>query len=155
MLRSAVRFVIAIIAVLACVAPISSAQESATKPDMAEIMRLMELSGSAGMGAQMMDQMLGSFQQSMPTVPAEFWEAFRAEFDATEIVKLIAPVYAKHFNAEDVAGLIAFYESPVGKKLVKTQPLILQESMAIGQQYSQSVTMRLMEKLKAEGHVDS
>lgn len=151
MLRITARLTAALVAISICIAPIASAQEAA-KADMKDILRLMDLSGSTGMGSQMMDQMLGSFQQNMPTVPQKFWDDFRTEVDANEIVELIAPVYAKHFNASDVAALIKFYESPVGRKLMKSQPAILQESMAIGQQYSQDVATKLMQKLKAEGH---
>ena len=152
--RWATHFTIAAIAVCICFAPISTAQESA-KADMKDIMRLMDLSGSANMGEQMLNQMMGTFQQRLPDVPQEFWDAYRAEMDMDELVGLIAPVYARHFTAADVQALIKFYESPVGKKMVTTQPMILQESMAIGQSYSQSVTMKLMDKLKAEGYMGS
>ena len=152
--RWASRLAVAVIAISTCFVPLSSAQDG-TKADMKDIMRLMELSGSASMGGQMLDQLIGSFQQRLPDVPQDFWDAYRAEMDMQELVGLIAPVYAKHFTADDVQALIEFYESPVGKKMVVTQPMILEESMAIGQSYSQSVTMKLLERLNAEGHMDS
>jgi hypothetical protein len=44
--------------------------------------------------------------------------------------------------------IIKFYESPVGKKLVKSQPLIMKESFQIGIKWGQGVAKRVMGKIK-------
>jgi hypothetical protein len=41
---------------------------------------------------------------------------------------------------------LQFYTTPAGKKLISSQPVIMQESMQIGQQWGQSLFMKVMEK---------
>ena len=114
MLRWTTRVALILVAVMATAAPLSTAQETADKPDIDAVIRLMELSGAGEMGVAMLDQVIGSFQQTMPNVPQEFWDAYREEIDAQELVQLVAPVYAKHLSAQDIAAITEFYESPAG-----------------------------------------
>jgi hypothetical protein len=47
-----------------------------------------------------------------------------------------------------VRDVITFFNSPTGKKFVQQQPAVMQESMAAGQQWGQSLARRAMEKLE-------
>lgn len=46
-------------------------------------------------------------------------------------VAQIIPIYQRHFTKSDVDGLISFYASPAGQKLLHEQPAITQESMTM------------------------
>ncbi|HXG57340.1 MAG TPA: DUF2059 domain-containing protein [Vicinamibacterales bacterium] len=67
----------------------------------------------------------------------------------------IVSVYAKHFSAEDVRGLVAFYNTDVGKKLIAMMPKLLQESMEVSQKWAERETPRIIgvldARLKKEG----
>ena len=63
-------------------------------------------------------------------------------------IDLIIPVYAKHFTNEELDGLIAFYESPVGAKTVRVMPQITREAMQIGQAWGQSLGPTIVERVK-------
>ena len=41
------------------------------------------------------------------------------------------PAYAQHFTEEDLQGLIAFYQTPLGEKLVAVTPDLLQTTMQL------------------------
>jgi uncharacterized protein len=41
----------------------------------------------------------------------------------------LIPVYQRHFTRSEVNALIAFYSTPVGKKFLREQPLLTQESL--------------------------
>ncbi len=43
-------------------------------------------------------------------------------------------IYAKHFTEKEVKGLINFYQSNLGKSMIKKMPLIMQDSMLISQE---------------------
>jgi hypothetical protein len=45
--------------------------------------------------------------------------------------RIYYPVYEKHFSITEFKSIIAFYESPVGKKFVQLAPNLMQESVAI------------------------
>ncbi|KHE14971.1 hypothetical protein OI71_11645 [Aeromonas hydrophila] len=57
----------------------------------------------------------------------------------------VAAIYRKHFTEAELKALIAFYQSPVGKKSLDTMPAIFQESSLVGQ----SLAERNMPALQA------
>jgi uncharacterized protein len=73
-----------------------------------------------------------------------------------EIVDEITTLYARNFTPEELREVSAFYRAPTGRKFLQKQPLILQESMAIGQKFGQSVAAemqnRIVEELRKRGH---
>jgi uncharacterized protein len=92
----------------------------------ADIRRFMRLTGKETIEKDLANEMKGLLrapvENSLP--PGEYrakvvdllLEKFGTRF-ATEIVMpSIESVYAKHFSAEELKQLIAFYESPLGKK---------------------------------------
>ncbi len=66
----------------------------------------------------------------------------------TELVKLLVPTYQKHLSLEDLKGIIAFYESPLGIKYAEKTPFITQESMAIGQQWGMLLGQKIAKKME-------
>jgi len=117
-----------------------------------DIVKLMDLTGAGDLGVQAMKQMMGMFKQSNPEVPAKFWDRVAEEVDPNELVELCIPAYEKHLSHEDIKGLIAFYETPLGRKLVETQPAIMQECMVAGQQWGMQLGQKIAEELEAEGY---
>ena len=110
--------------------------------------KLMEKTGAADLGIQLMGQMIPAIKKVIPQAPEEFWDEVMTEMDAGQIIDLVVPVYQKHLTEEDVQDIIAFYETPAGKKLVRVQPVISKESFEIGQQWGQSVAKKIIEKYK-------
>jgi hypothetical protein len=126
-----------------------SAADSAKKQD---ILTLLRLSGSAELGIQALDQMLTSFEEVFPEVPMEFWNDFRNEASASTLLDMMIPIYDKYYTHEDIRELIKFYESPVGRKMTETMPLILQESMEAGQEWGRDLGEKVMQRLKEKGY---
>jgi uncharacterized protein len=73
-----------------------------------------------------------------------------------EIVEQIAAIYARNFTADEMREVTAFYRGPTGQKFLEKQPVILQDSMAIGQKFGQSIAIemqnRIVEELRKRGH---
>lgn len=125
------------------------AQGDDTAAKRQDIRRLLELTGSAQIGQQIIGQMLDAFKKASPDVPESFWDEVAKEFNPAAMIDLIVPVYEKHLTHEDVKGLIAFYESPLGRKMTSVLPVIAQESMQAGQQWGMDVAQRVQQKLEA------
>ena len=49
-----------------------------------------------------------------------------------EMVNAMVPIYQKHLTKEDLDGILGFYASPVGKKLLREQPAMMAEAMQVG-----------------------
>lgn len=129
-----------------------SAVQPASTEKVRDIRRLLDLTGAGNLGAQVMDQMLGSFKQSNPTVPAKFWDDLRREMNVGQLTELVVPIYDRHLSHDDVKQLIAFYESPAGRKLIAVQPQIVAESMKAGQEWGRAAAERILQRMKEKGY---
>ena len=114
------------------------------------IRQLLDVTGTVKLSQQMVDQMLASMQTSMPDIPAEFWTKIRACFKADEFIALIIPVYDKYYSKEELDGLLAFYQSPLGQKVIATLPEVNRESMAIGQAWGRKQAQAIMTEIDQE-----
>jgi len=96
------------------------------------------------------------FKQQQSNVPKEFWDEFTVEVNKdaiNQLVKLVLPIYQKHLTEADLLGVIAFYETPSGKKFAEKTPLITQESMLAGQEWGKQIGQRVVDKLKDKGYL--
>ena len=58
-------------------------------------------------------------------------------------------VYSKHFDLQEIRTLTAFYQSDVGRKLVRVQPQIAQESTLAAQKRFQALAPAIEKKVRA------
>jgi hypothetical protein len=121
-----------------------------TKRD--DIVRLLTLTETKSQAAQMFDLMLPSFEALAPQAPAAFWTMFREKLDMESFVEMFIAVYDKCLTHDEIKGLIQFYESPVGRRLVEITPQISQESFRIGQEWGQSLGQSVAEELIKQGY---
>jgi len=74
----------------------------------------------------------------------------------SELVDATARMYAQHFTEQELRQLLAFYQSPVGKKALAEEPRVLDEAMAYagtwGDNLSQEVVASMREDMKKRGH---
>ncbi len=113
-----------------------------------DIRKLMELTGAADMGKQMVNQMLPMLKQSASGVPDEFWTEFMAELDMNELIELCIPSYEKHFTHDEIKELLRFYETSIGRKMIQVQPRIMQDCMVAGQQWGQQIGTKAAQKIQ-------
>ena len=74
-------------------------------------------------------------------------DEFEKEFLKTSIndlVEMQTPVYMDYLTIEDLEGIIAFYETPVGKKYAEQAPFITQDSMEIGGEWGRGIAEKLL-----------
>lgn len=119
-------------------------------PKMTDVKRLLQLTGAAQLGQQVMQQLIPSFKQQMPAVPDRFWQDFIKEANPNELVDQVAVIYDKYLSHDEVKAIIKFYETPAGKKLVSVLPQVTQESMVVGQQWGRQLGERIARKLQQE-----
>ena len=114
----------------------------------ADIRQLLQLSGAEQMMLQTMSQMATTMKPVMTNVlPAgeyreKLVELFFAKFLSKDlssaVLDLSVPLYAKYFSDAEIKELIAFYQTPVGRKLVSVNPQLLsdvqQGALLLGQQ---------------------
>ena len=113
---------------------------------MANIRKLMNVTG----GSKMMDQMFSAMAANFSKDPKaqEIFQQFRKEMDPNQLYDIVVPFYDKYLSDEDVRQIIAFYESPTGKKMVDAMPRIMMDAMPAIMQWSQELSARMQQKLK-------
>ena len=82
----------------------------------AKMTRMLELSGSDAVMKELPKQMIGMMKQQVPAMPdsvSRQIEDLMAEY-FPKMLEMMTPIYAKYCTEEDLDGLIAFYESPLG-----------------------------------------
>ncbi len=114
-----------------------------------KIRSLLNRTGAASMGQQMLDTMMAQVEQQ-PDTPPGFVDKFKMLAAHDDLVERIIPVYDKHLDEADIDGILAFYDSKAGRDLAKAQPLILQESMVEGQKWAEELANKALAELKKE-----
>jgi hypothetical protein len=73
-----------------------------------------------------------------------------------ELVNEVANNYASRFSEQELKEMLAFYKSPVGGKLLREQPQIVDTSLKFAQTWanslSEQVIGKMREELKKKGH---
>jgi uncharacterized protein len=116
---------------------------------------MFKVSGTEESYQAVVKQMFGMFRQQSPNVDLNIWTELEKEFSKTSIddlVKLQVPVYKKYLTQGDIEEMIKFYKTPVGQKYAKSTPLIMQESMQVGQQWGLKLGEEIAKKLKEKGN---
>jgi uncharacterized protein len=96
---------------------------------------------------QQMHKIVHEQVKKQPNLPADFearedkmLDDMFKDFPIKELLDAMVPVYQKHLTKGDVDGLVAFYTSPTGKKVLKEMPAMMTESM----QAASGVVQKLM-----------
>lgn len=165
--RSFVGFTAAFLLTLCLGAPSARAAEPVEpSPEYrADVMTLITLTGtdslSFRMGVQMIDLMLEQARTLRPELPASNFQVMREEIVEVLRMKLgdlmaaMALAYARHFTHDEVKGLLAFYRSPLGEKLVHEMPLLVQETTAIGQKWGEELVPEFTRRIEKRLSPDS
>lgn len=142
-------------------APTSSAEPSKIAPAReADIRKLLELTRVA---ALMVQGMNGAEKSMRPLLersfqPGEyrdrlielFFAKFHSKVNTKALVDLVVPIYDKHLTGEDIRGLIAFYGTPLGQKMIEVQPQMLAEAQNVGRQWGEDLGRQSMQEVFAE-----
>ena len=118
-----------------------------------DISKLLSISGTSEIADQMMGVMMTQFQQLFPDIPNMVWARLREKFDVNGLINACIPAYDRHLTHDEVRQLIAFYESPIGRRLVAVTPLINQETMVIGQRWGEQIGQDIVNELIREGYL--
>ncbi|HEY0440817.1 MAG TPA: DUF2059 domain-containing protein [Xanthobacteraceae bacterium] len=73
-----------------------------------------------------------------------------------EIANEMARIYAQQFSEKEIAEAVAFYRTPLGKKLIEVEPKVLEQGMTNVQnwadRFSEEVTTKFRAEMRKKGH---
>ncbi len=154
-MRPVVRLAIALAVASGALSPLSAHAQTASPPDTAKLRLTRRLVIAAHLtdGAmQVIEQTLPTQRASNPRIPAEFWDRFLEQARARrgELEEGYVQLYDRNFTAAEIRGMLAFYESPIGKRFVEVQPALMREGMAMGQEWGTRIGSDVGRSLLAE-----
>jgi hypothetical protein len=140
----------------------ASAQQGTPASDPARIAAAKRLFAVSGQEAQfdtviatMTKGMADLFKQQHPMHGKEIEEGLGALMKKfisrkSEIVEMMAPLYAEKFTVDEINAIAQFYSSPIGQKLVTVQPELTQRSMVLGMDWGKRIGREVETELKSE-----
>ncbi len=135
-----------------CIAQSNAQSENSYKTT---LKKMLEAAGSEESFKTAINQVFTMFKQQENAVPDSVWASMESEFLNTsmdELVEMLTPVYQSHITEADMTKIIEFYQTPVGRKFAEKTPLIMQESMRVGQEWGIKIGSAFKMKLKAKGY---
>jgi len=137
----------------ACVwlSPISTKADEASHAKAAEA--LLEKMDMKTMMSQATDQMLQAQVKQNPGIAPFLDEmtAFMNKYMGWDSLKEgMVKIYAEEFSEEELKGLSAFYETPLGKKSLQKMPQLMAKGAALGQQKVQEHMPELQAAIEAK-----
>jgi hypothetical protein len=125
----------------------------------AAIRHLMDLTQTSKLGeelnAYVAKQVRDALSEALPADRlAKFMQGFSEKMEAaapaSAITDATVSAYARAFSMEDIQGLVQFYESPLGQRVVKTLPQVAQETQRTGVQMQQKGAMAVLQDMSNE-----
>jgi hypothetical protein len=73
-----------------------------------------------------------------------------------EMHQALTRIYATHFSEQELKDILAFYRSPIGKKLIAEEPKAMEESMKTADDWSkkfaEEIAAKFRSEMRARGH---
>ncbi len=156
------------LATLAIALAVSSPAAHAQQPSAAAMLTATELVLSTGttslfnpLISGVVEQAKNLFLQQNPALNKDITEvANKMRGDLAprldELNNEVARLYATSFTEPELKEILAFYKSPVGKKMLAQQPIVVDSSMKFAQSWanklSEEVVVKMRAEMKKKGH---
>jgi uncharacterized protein len=104
---------------------------------------------------QIVNQARTVFLQSNPLLGKDLGEVaakLQAEYTprTAELINDGAALYASKFTEQELKDVLAFYKSPVGRKVIAQEPVILDQSSSNVDQWANKVAQEIIAKFRNE-----
>jgi uncharacterized protein len=108
-----------------------------------------------GVIPSILKQSLSVFVQQNPDLTKDLTETIKGmapdfEKRVSEIIDIVASVYATRFSEAELKDVLNFYRSASGKKLVAQLPSVLEESFIKTQEWSSKISEQIVVRLRAD-----
>jgi hypothetical protein len=127
---------------------------AAAQPNTKQVRELFEVMHMSQMFGNMNTQMAGVMGRAVPCVPASYWQNFIDASGSEQLLTRMVPIYQQHFTADEVTGLLKFYRSPLGQKVITEMPLTMAEGMKVGQAWGRERGQAMIQTLQQKGTLD-
>jgi hypothetical protein len=134
----------------------AAAQKKAGAPDpnkTATVRHLLNLIKAPELAQHSFESLIPAQKAANPNVPPAFWDAFAARLhtELPHLIDSLVPIYASRFTQTELNELVKFYSSPIGRRLTELQPVMMEESQAVGQRWGMALGRQIGDSLRKAG----
>ena len=132
----------------------SAPASSAVDPEKAALIdRFLRTTNAYSFYDTIVDQVCGAYQKRYPQIEKDFWTDFKKNHTRREdLFGQIIPIYAKHLSVEDLQAILAFFESPSGKKYTAVLGDLGKETGNAALDFEKDLNTRILKRLKEAGY---
>jgi uncharacterized protein len=142
--------------------PVSAFADELTPEKQADIRQLIGVTGGTRLAGQLANaaaqSVAATLRSSRKDIPERVVAVINRELSALfdermdvpgGLVERMVGIYDRHFTHNDIKQLLAFYQTPIGRKTVEVLPAVMSESMAVGQAWGQSLAPEIRQRVEA------
>jgi hypothetical protein len=107
------------------------------------------INASTRLDAAQKQQQLAQMEKNLPALTRDMHELFSDPTLIDDMLAEVTPLYAQTYTVDEINQMSAFYQSPVGQKMLATMPKLMAESMAISQRV---MTPRIQKVMARTAH---
>jgi hypothetical protein len=89
-----------------------------------------------------------ALQKDINEVSAQLQREFEPR--VSQVMDEMARLYAVKFSDQEMKELLAFYRSPLGRKMVVEEPKVLDQSMAFGSTWADKLATEVLDRFRGE-----
>lgn len=127
----------------------AAAQPEPTAGELAAANELLEVSRSRENFIRGMEigMQMGGMGELTPELRAAVREVLDEHFPYEDLAPGMARMYADLYTEEEIRGMIAFYRTPLGQRMIETLPELTAQSQRIAQERLQSAMPVLIQRI--------
>ncbi len=103
------------------------------------------------MGQQVHNTLIKQLAPLFPKDAAPVLNSVSNSLKSNEFKDLIIKLYNKHYTEAELDAMFKFYSSKEGKSIIKKMPVVMQESMQVGNVFGQMQARKIIQEMKKKG----
>jgi len=136
-----------------------TAPEKVDPAKAAAIRHLMDLTNTSKLGDKVVEYFTGRVksimgqnlgQDRLPAFMDTFTKEFSAKVSSDTINAAVVPIYAHYFTTDDIDGLIKFYESPLGQRVVKLMPQVDRDTQNVSLELGNKAALATLQSMTTD-----
>jgi len=108
--------------------------------------RVMELTGAADLGKQVVEAMAEQMKD-MPGLPPTFMDRVVASLRPEDLTEIVVRIWVEELDRDSLIAIVQFYETPAGKAVVRKQPIITHRAMEAGAEWGRAVAEKVLSEM--------
>lgn len=120
-----------------------------------KVKELISLSGVFNLSKGVEKEVISRYKAKYTDVPDSVWSSIEPKISINQLIKEVIAIYESKFTEKEIDGLLIFYKSELGRKLIENSPNIMTEIQTATGNWGMKITDLINDDLEAKGYLKS